>query len=718
MYPRNAATPPRIAIGAVVQISDGAVQSSGVSVVVRAEGGSESAGGGTVSYGGSSGIVYYAPTQAETNYTAFVAVAYKTGCIPVAANVITSKSDTSGYAGLDWGQVLNKTTANDLTGTNIKTDQKVDVNTIKTQTVTAAAGVTVLASVGTAATSTAQTGDSFARIGAPAGASVSADVAAVKADTAAIKVKTDFLPSVVAGGSGGVLISGTNSGTTTLGALTVTGATTHTGATTFTGAITGSNASNNLRINGVAPGAAGGVFIAGTNAATSITTALTANITGNLSGSVGSVTGHTPQTGDSFARIGATGSGLTSLASAANLATVAGYIDTEVAAIKAVTDALPDAGALTSLATASALATVDGIVDAILVDTAEIGAAGAGLTVLATQSLLTTVAGYLDTEIAAIKAKTDNLPASPAAVSDIPTAADVADAVWDEAIAGHAGSGSTGEALAAAGASGDPWITALPGSYTAGQAGYIVGTNLDAAVSSVGGGSSDWDADERTAIRSILGIPASGTTPDDPSAGILDTIRDGVVVVKAVTDALPDSGALTSIATAAALATVDSNVDAILVDTAEIGAAGAGLTALASAANLATVAGYIDTEISDIQSRLPAALVSGRMSSDLVSIGGSTTALTAFKSAVQGNVIATVGSASSTTSIVTSSMTPAPSVTDQLKGRILTFKDDTTTAALRGQATDITGSTASGTPTLTVTALTTAPASGDTFTIT
>jgi len=43
------------------------------------------------------------------------------------------------------------------------------------------------------------------------------------------------------------------------------------------------------------PGAAGGLFIAGTNAATSITTSLTANvvgnITGNVSGSVGSVTG-------------------------------------------------------------------------------------------------------------------------------------------------------------------------------------------------------------------------------------------------------------------------------------------------------------------------------------------------------------------------------------------------------------------------------------------
>lgn len=43
------------------------------------------------------------------------------------------------------------------------------------------------------ATSVNQTGDSFARLGAPAGASVSADIAAAKSDTAAIKAKTDSL---------------------------------------------------------------------------------------------------------------------------------------------------------------------------------------------------------------------------------------------------------------------------------------------------------------------------------------------------------------------------------------------------------------------------------------------------------------------------------------------------------------------------------------------
>lgn len=47
---------------------------------------------------------------------------------------------------------------------------------------------------------------------------------------------------------------------------------------------------------------------------------------------------------------------------------------------------------------------------------------------------LDTIDDFLDTEIADIKAKTDNLPSAPAAVSDIPTAAAIADAVLDEAM--------------------------------------------------------------------------------------------------------------------------------------------------------------------------------------------------------------------------------------------------------------------------------------------
>jgi hypothetical protein len=101
MYPRNNASPPRIAIGAVVQIADGAVQTSGVSVVVRPEGGAESAGGGTIAYSAASGVVYYTPSQAETNYTAFCVIAYKADCIPAQVTVVTTASSTAGTAELD-----------------------------------------------------------------------------------------------------------------------------------------------------------------------------------------------------------------------------------------------------------------------------------------------------------------------------------------------------------------------------------------------------------------------------------------------------------------------------------------------------------------------------------------------------------------------------------------------------------------------------------------
>jgi hypothetical protein len=49
---------------------------------------------------------------------------------------------------------------------------------------------------------------------------------------------------------------------------------------------------------------------------------------------------------------------------------------------------------------------------------------------------------------------------------------------------------------------------------------------LEMAPAGGGGGGTDWTANERTAIRAILGVPTSGTTPTDPTSGILDTIRD------------------------------------------------------------------------------------------------------------------------------------------------------------------------------------------------
>jgi hypothetical protein len=63
------------------------------------------------------------------------------------------------------------------------------------------------------------------------------------------------------------------------------------------------------------------------------------------------------------------------------------------------------------------LTTLDGIVDTILVDTST----DLPASLAAISSALVTIAGYIDTEVAAIKAKTDTLPASPAATGDAMT---------------------------------------------------------------------------------------------------------------------------------------------------------------------------------------------------------------------------------------------------------------------------------------------------------
>ena len=159
------------------------------------------------------------------------------------------------------------------------------------------------------------------------------------------------VPAAAAGASGGLLISGSNSGTTTLGALTVTGATTHTGNVVLSDgltisapstlnraglAITGNGTGQAVIATGGATGAAlklvgggtsgeciigtttsgdgvsitatgtskHGMVITGGNGGTSdgvkmvagtggvdLRAAITGNGTGNLSGSVGSVTG-------------------------------------------------------------------------------------------------------------------------------------------------------------------------------------------------------------------------------------------------------------------------------------------------------------------------------------------------------------------------------------------------------------------------------------------
>ena len=135
-------------------------------------------------------------------------------------------------------------------------------------------------------------------------------------------------------------------------------------------------------------GAAGGLFIAGTNAATTVTTALTTTFTGNLTGSVASVTG---AVGSVTGAVGSVTAGVTLAASA----------------VQAIWDALT-----------SALTTV-GSIGKLLVDNIT-GNAFTRLGTPAGASVSADIAA-VKTDTAAIKLKTDNLPASPAATGDAMT---------------------------------------------------------------------------------------------------------------------------------------------------------------------------------------------------------------------------------------------------------------------------------------------------------
>ena len=115
--------------------SDGAPITSGVSIAVKVDSSAPGAGGGTLTHI-ADGYWDYIPTQAETNGDVLAfSFTYATGINQV-VGIITREPNVP-----------------------------VDMQTIKGQSVACASGVTVLASVGTATASTAQTGDAYGRIG-------------------------------------------------------------------------------------------------------------------------------------------------------------------------------------------------------------------------------------------------------------------------------------------------------------------------------------------------------------------------------------------------------------------------------------------------------------------------------------------------------------------------------------------------------------------------
>lgn len=243
-------------------------------------------------------------------------------------------------------------------------------------------------------------GDAFARLGAPAGASVSADIAAVKSDTAAILVDT---------------------GTT---------------------------------LDGRIPAALVG---------------------GRMDSSVGAMADNV----------------MTAAAAAADLTT-------ELQAGLATSSALANVQSDTDdIQTRLPAALVGGRIDATVDGTGlEAGAAA----VIADAVWDEAIAGHVGA------GSTGEALNNAGAGGTPPTVSEIVNGVWDEDITTHSDPDSAGEALQAAGSAGDPWITALPGAYSSGQAGKILGDNLNATISSraVAGDAMALTSGERTTLAGVI----------------------------------------------------------------------------------------------------------------------------------------------------------------------------------------------------------------------
>ena len=124
-YPRNAASPPVIAVGAIYLLADGTIQTTGASARVKTGSGAWGAAAGTLACDATSGVWTYTPTQAETDAESFLIAVYKSASTSAQVTVATSASATAGYSGLDWSKVTAATSTVSLSGTTISTTQAV-----------------------------------------------------------------------------------------------------------------------------------------------------------------------------------------------------------------------------------------------------------------------------------------------------------------------------------------------------------------------------------------------------------------------------------------------------------------------------------------------------------------------------------------------------------------------------------------------------------------
>jgi len=332
------------------------------------------------------GLYYVELTAAELDTVGFLAVRYKsanTAEAQVAGQVVSYDP----YAVLSTLDAAGIRTAVGLASANLDTQLlaiddlldtevgaiKTDTAAIKVQTdkltFTVANQIDANVLDWKSAVAPAMTGDAFARLGAPSGASVSADVAAIKVDTAAILVDTGTtldlrIPAALVSGRMDSSVGAMAANVITATAINAD-------------AITDAKVAADVTIASVT-GAVGSV----TGAVGSVTGAVgsvTGNVGGNVVGSVGSVTG----------AVGSVTAAVTLPAIPANWITAAGIAADAIGASELAADAVTEIQS--GLATAAALTTIDDFLDT------EVAA----------------ILSLVDTEVAAIVSLLDDARAEP-----------------------------------------------------------------------------------------------------------------------------------------------------------------------------------------------------------------------------------------------------------------------------------------------------------------
>ena len=124
-YPRNATSPPVIAIGAIYLLADGTIQTTGASARVKTGSGAWATAAGTLACDSTSGVWTYTPTQGETDAESFLVAVYKSASTTAQVTIATSASATAGYSGVDWSKITAATSTVNLSGTTISTSQTV-----------------------------------------------------------------------------------------------------------------------------------------------------------------------------------------------------------------------------------------------------------------------------------------------------------------------------------------------------------------------------------------------------------------------------------------------------------------------------------------------------------------------------------------------------------------------------------------------------------------